>query len=391
MPALDGVVVLDFTRLLPGPFCTQLLADLGAEVIKVEDPRLGDYMRFVPPTTGETSYAFVMVNRNKKSLAVDLKQPEGREVVRRLAKDADVVVEQFRPGVMGKLGVDYETLRGLNPRLVYCAFSGFGQDGPYRDVPGHDLNFEALSGILGVTVGVDGRPAIPGVPMADLASGYAAAFAILAALYRRERTGKGEFVDVAIFDTAVTLMVLNLAHYLGSGQNPMPGETILTGIFPWYNLYETKDGAWISIACVEPKFWIRLCDLLGCPEYAEEQFAGERRREIEDRLRGIFRARTREEWDALLLSADIPYGAVQSMEDVIRDPHVVARNMLPEVDLEGLYRMRVIGHPAKHREGGVVPSQRVPRPGAHNVELLKRVGYESEEIASLQAKGVLGP
>ncbi len=184
MPAaLDGVVVLDFTRLLPGPFCTQLLCNLGADVIKIEDPQLGDYMRAVPPTIDDTSYPFLMVNRGKRSLAVDLKTPEGQEILRRLARRADVVVEQFRPGVMTRLGVDYDGLAMMNPRLVYCSFSGYGQTGPYKDLPGHDINFEALAGILAVTGNRDDRrPAIPGVPIADLAAGFNAALAILAAL-----------------------------------------------------------------------------------------------------------------------------------------------------------------------------------------------------------------
>ncbi|TLZ87326.1 MAG: CoA transferase, partial [Methanobacteriota archaeon] len=238
MPAaLEGITVLDFTRLLPGPFCTQLLCNLGAEVIKIEDPKLGDYMRSVPPIVHDVSYPFLMVNRGKRSLSVDLKTPEGQEIVHKLARGSDVVVEQFRPGVMARLRVAYDDLAMMNPRLVYCSFSGYGQTGPYKDLPGHDINFQALAGILGVTTGrEDKAPAIPGVPIADLASGFNAALAILAALRVRDRTGRGEFIDVSIYDTAVALMVLGLARFLATGEEPVAGETLLTGSFPFYSL-----------------------------------------------------------------------------------------------------------------------------------------------------------
>src|SRR5205809_3773 len=275
MPAaLEGVTVLDFTRLLPGPFCTQLLCNLGADVIKIEDPQLGDYMRSVPPLVHDVSYPFAMVNRGKRSLAVDLKTSEGQEILRRLVGRADIIVEQFRPGVMARLGADYDGLAMWNPKLIYCSFSGYGQNGPYKDLPGHDINFEALAGILSVTRNRDERrPAVPGVPITDLAGGFNAAVAILASLRTRDRTGRGEFIDVSIYDTAVTLLVLGLARYFATGEEPAPGETLLTGSFPFYSLYETKDGQWLSVATVEPKFWERMCELIGAPELSGKQFA----------------------------------------------------------------------------------------------------------------------
>src|SRR5437879_8682157 len=244
MPAaLAGITVLDFTGLSPGRFCTQLLCKHGADVIKIEDPKLGDYMRSVTPIVHDVSYPFLMVNRGKRSLAVDLKTPEGQEIVHKLARGADVVVEQFRPGVMARLRVAYDDLAMMNPKLVYCSFSGYGQTGPYREFPGHDINFQALAGILGVTTGrEDKAPAIPGVPIADLASGFNAAFAILAALRARDRTGRGEFIDISIYDTAVVLMVLGLARFLATGGEPVAGGSPLTGWLPFSSLYETKDG-----------------------------------------------------------------------------------------------------------------------------------------------------
>src|SRR3989442_14811569 len=235
MPAaLDGITVLDFTRLLPGPFCTQLLCNLGADVIKIEDPEVGHYMASVPPIGHDGSYPFGMVNRGKRSLAVDLKTSDGQEILRKLVGRADVVVGQFRPGVMARLGADYDALAMWNPKLIYCSVSGYGQNGPYKDPPGHDINFEALAGLLSVTRSLDERrPAIPGVPIADLAGGFNAAPAILASLRTRDRTGRGEFIDVSTYDTPVTLPVPRLPRYLSTGEEPMPGETLPTAPFPF--------------------------------------------------------------------------------------------------------------------------------------------------------------
>jgi len=389
--ALEGILVLDFTRLLPGPFATQLLCDLGADVIKVEDPSVGDYMRAVPPTVQGVPYPFAMVNRGKRSIAVDLKTPEGQEIVHRLAARADILVEQFRPAVMARLGADYATLSRINPRLLYCAFSGYGQTGPAKDRPGHDLNFEALAGILGVTGDRDRRPVIPGVPMADLASGFNAALAILAALRVRDRTGRGAFVDVSIFDTAIALMVLNLAHYLGTGEMPAPGETIVSGQWPFYNIYETKDGRWISVAAVEPKFWERLVEVLGLPELAAEQFT-----DVQGRQRGIamlqqrFLTKTLEEWEDLV-GKDLPCARLATLAEVVADPQLRARDMLVDVDLGPAGRRKVVGHPAHHEGVRKDRPSSVPAKGEHTDEILRSLGYSARKIAELRGQGIVGP
>jgi len=389
---LSGVRVVDLTRLLPGPFCTQLLGNLGAEVIKVEDPEVGDYMRFVPPALGDTSYAFAMVNRNKKSIAINLKEKEGQEVLHRLVKRADVFVEQFRTGVASRLGADYETLRRVNPKLVYCAFEGFGITGPYAGRPAHDLDFEALAGILSVTGAEDKRPVIPGVPIADLASAFNAAFSILAALRRRDATGKGEFVDVSIFDTAVSLMVLNFARYLGTGEIPVPGETLVTGQWPFYNIYETRDGRWLSVAAVEPKFWTRLVGLLGLAEFEGDQFAEEPARgRVIAAFRKTIRTRTLEEWSSILGKEDIPWASVQTLPEVVKDPHVLARELLVDTDLGRLGKHKVLGHPAKIE--GLKSDKRanVPRRGEHTAAILKDLGYSATEVAGFTRRGIIGP
>ena len=392
MPAaLAGITVLDFTRLLPGPFCTQLLCNLGAEVIKIEDPKLGDYMRSVPPIVHDVSYPFLMVNRGKRSLSVDLKTPEGQEIVHKLARGSDVVVEQFRPGVMARLRVAYDDLAMMNPRLVYCSFSGYGQTGPYKDLPGHDINFQALAGILGVTTGrEDKAPAIPGVPIADLASGFNAALAILAALRVRDRTGRGEFIDVSIYDTAVALMVLGLARFLATGEEPVAGETLLTGSFPFYSLYETKDGRWLSVATVEPKFWSRMCELIGAPDLAEKQFKdGAERFQVAQALADKFRGRTLAEWEALLAMENLPITGVKRVSEVVRDPHVKARGLLPVVDVSGLWKLQVIAHPAKHATLETRNPTRVPAKGQDTEEILRSLGYTARQIQTLAKKGVV--
>ena len=389
--ALEGITVLDFTRLLPGPFCTQLLCNLGAEVIKIEDPKLGDYMRSVPPIVHDVSYPFLMVNRGKRSLSVDLKTPAGQEIVHKLARGSDVVVEQFRPGVMARLRVAYDDLAMMNPRLVYCSFSGYGQTGPYKDLPGHDINFQALAGILGVTTGrEDKAPAIPGVPIADLASGFNAALAILAALRVRDRTGRGEFIDVSIYDTAVTLMVLGLARFLATGEEPVAGETLLTGSFPFYSLYETKDGRWLSVATVEPKFWSRMCELIGAPDLAEKQFKdGAERFQVAQALADKFRGRTLAEWEALLAMENLPITGVKRVSEVVRDPHVKARGLLPVVDVSGLWKLQVIAHPAKHATLETHNPTRVPAKGQDTEEILRSLGYTARQIQTLAKKGVV--
>jgi crotonobetainyl-CoA:carnitine CoA-transferase CaiB-like acyl-CoA transferase len=387
---LEGVVVLDCTRLLPGPFCTQLLANVGADVIKVEDPVLGDYMRAVPPLVDDTSYPFLMVNRGKRSIVVDLRTKEGREVVYRLAKKADVFVEQFRPLTTKKLGIDYPRIRRANPRIVYCSFGGFGRTGPKANAPAHDLNFEALAGILSVSGGEGGRPAIPGVPVSDLASALLAAFSILASLHRRERFGGGEFLEVSIFDASVSLMVLNLAHYLGTHTLPTAGETIVTGIFPFYNLYETGDRRWISVACVEPKFWRRMCELLGVPEHIDEQFAGGGvGRHVMQKLQESFRKRSLAAWMEVFEGEELPIAPVQTMDEVVADPQVRARGLLPEVSVGGR-RRKVLAHPAKPHASSLKTPVHAPARGEHTHEVLRWAGYTARQIAALEAKGAVG-
>ncbi len=387
---LEGIVVLDFTRLLPGPFATQLLVNLGADVIKIEDPAIGDYMRMIPPTIQGISYPYLMVNRGKRSLAIDLKTTEGRQILYKLVPRADIVVEQFRPGVMKKLGADYRTLSRRNRRLIYCSFSGYGQTGPMKDLAGHDITFEAHAGILGVAASKDGKPVIPGVPIADLASAYNAAFSLLVALRTRDKTRKGEFIDVSLFDTSVSLMVLNLARYMATGEEPVAGETLLTGTFPFYNLYETKDGRWMAVAAVEPKFWKRLCELLGVPEFVDSQFSDDREKAIVVRaLAERFRRRTLAEWEPLFLGENLPVIGVRHVSDVVNDPQVKARRLLPATAIPGHGRMPVLAHPVRHGVSESRTPGRAPAKGEDTDSILQSLGYTRKQIEALAGKRVV--
>src|SRR5438034_5408633 len=345
----------------------------------------------LPPIVHDVSYPFAMVNRGKRSLAVDLKTSEGQEILRRLVGRADIIVEQFRPGVMARLGADYDGLAMWNPKLIYCSFSGYGQNGPYKDLPGHDINFEALAGILSVPRNRDDRrPAVPGVPIADLAGGFNAAVAILASLRTRDRTGRGEFIDVSIYDTAGTLLVLGLARYLATGEEPVPGETLLTGSFPFYSLYETKDGQWLSVATVEPKFWERMCELIGAPELSAKQFAEPPERPaIAETLAARFRERTLAEWEPLFFTERLPIAGVKRVPEVVHDPQVKARGLLPTVDVPAVGKLQVISHPGKHTATETRNPARVPKKGQDTEASLKSLGYTSRQVVALAKKNVV--
>jgi len=293
---------------------------------------------------------------------------------------------------VARLGADYDGLALMNPKLVYCSFSGYGQTGPYKDLPGHDLNFEALAGILAVTGTKENRrPAIPGVPIADLAGGFNAALAILASLRTRDRTGRGEFIDLSIHDTAITLLVLGLARYLATGEEPLPGETLLTGTFPFYALYETKDGRWISVATVEAKFWVRMCAILGAPELSDQQFAAESERgAVAETLSARFREKTLAEWEQIFEPERLPIAGVKRVPEVVDDPHVKARGLLPNVEIPGLRTLQVIAHPAKHSVTRTKNPALVPKRGEHTEAILRSLGYTMRQISSLAKRGVIG-
>lgn len=389
--ALTGLKVLDLTRLLPGAFCTQMLADYGADVLKIEQPGAGDYNRQFAPIAKKESGSFLLLNRNKRSLTLNLKAGEGRAIFLKLAKDADVVIEGFRPGVMERLGLGYETLAAANPRLVYCAISGFGQDGPYALKSGHDLNYMALAGALQLFGTPQTGPIVAGLSIADVGGGsLMAAFGILAALAARDRTGKGQFVDISMTDGLVAWLCYHAADYLFGGVEPRGGVQHFIGGAPCYNVYRCSDGAYLTLGIIEEHFWHRFCDLIERPDFKAAQWPlGEEARQQFTHLRDLFGSDTCRHWATKLAEADIPASPVNSMEEAFRDPQLVHRRMLQYVEHPVEGRIPQLGFPIKFSDTpGAI---RTPPPilGQHNREVLKSLDYSEREIDALAAAGVI--
>ncbi|HEV8310824.1 MAG TPA: CaiB/BaiF CoA-transferase family protein [Methylomirabilota bacterium] len=391
--AFAGIRILDLTRLLPGAYCSLLFADLGAEVIKVEEPGLGDYARASAPHWGQSGIGayFLLLNRNKKSIALNLKSDAGKEVFRRLAATADVLLESFRPGVMDRLGLGWEVLSGLNPRLVYCAISGYGQDGPYRHLVGHDINYMGYAGALSVTGPRGGAPLMPGVQVADLGGGsLLAAFGIAAALHHRMVSGRGQLVDASMTDGVVSWLAPYLGPYFATGKQPGRGEERLNGGWVCYQVFETADGRHITLGALEPKFWANLCRVLGREDLVAHQYAeGEVRDRVEAELRSIFRTRSRDEWVRLLQTTDVCAGPVLTLDEVIRDPQLAHRGLFQEVEHPAIGPLPQVAFPVKLSATPGRIEQAPPELGAHTDEVLEELGYDAETIQGFRRDGVV--
>ncbi len=324
-------------------------------------------------------------------MSLNLKTPEGREIFHRLVRDVDVVLEGARPGVAKRLAVDFETLSAINPRLVYCSISGYGQDGPYRDRVGHDVNYLGFAGVIDAIGTAGGPPAIPGVQIADIGGGaLMAAVGILGALLAREQTGRGQMVDIAMMDGAFAWQVINTFRLLSEGAAPERGNTLLTGRHPCYSVYETKDGRWVTVGALEPHFWRTLCTELGMPELVGQQFAeGPERDEMFRRLRAAFRERTMAEWVEKLADLDICFGPVATLPEAMDNPQLLHRQMVAELDDGHGRRRRTIGNPLKL--SATPPSLRTPSPdlGQHTDEVLRGLGYSAADVAGLRDRGVV--
>jgi alpha-methylacyl-CoA racemase len=392
---LEGVRVLDLSRLLPGGFCSLLLADFGAEVLKVEDTGMGDYLRWAAPYYGGAedsarSALFLALARGKRSIRLDLKEQGGREVLRRLAREHDVLLESFRPGVLARLGVGYERLREENPGLVYCAITGYGQDGPYTSRPGHDIDYLALNGMLGLTGESDGPPVVPAAQVADVGGAVMAAFGVLVALRERECSGEGQVVDVSMFDGSLSWLSLVASKYLCDGEAPRRGEPELAGGLVCYRPYACKDG-WVALGALEPKFWQAFCRGMGREDLVEkhlERSGTEAHAEVER----IFLDRTRAEWAEFASRHDCCLEPVLGLDEALDSELVRARQMVVDVDQPGTDGVSQLGVPVKLSRTPGGPSGPGPVLGEHTEEVLGTLGYSDEEVEALKAAGaVAGP
>ncbi|MCY4544293.1 MAG: CaiB/BaiF CoA-transferase family protein [Gemmatimonadetes bacterium] len=377
IPALTDYLILELTTQLPGPYCAMLLADLGASVIKVEPPG-GDPLRRFPP-------AFASVNRGKRNIVIDLKKDAGGEVMRRLVSRADVVLEGFRPGVAGRLGVDYPSVKHLNPSVVYCAISGFGQEGPYRNRAGHDINYLAIGGLLGR----GDPPAVPPVLISDLSSGLYAALAVSAALMHRTATGEGRFIDLSMTDCILSWMALDIAT---AAQNPDAAREPFLGSIPHYGVFETSDGRHISLGIVlEDHFWTRLCDVLGLEDWRD--WSSEKRLNraaaIQEKLQDVFATDSCREWDRRLREADVPCAPIYNLDELPDDPYIQYRN--PFYSLEASDRSESRQVKAPYRTDAPVAEAPLPPPlpGEHTRSVLSDSGFEDDEIDRLIRQGAV--
>jgi crotonobetainyl-CoA:carnitine CoA-transferase CaiB-like acyl-CoA transferase len=397
MGVLDGIKIVELARVAPGEFCTMMLADMGADVLKIETPE--------PQTPGDAEAArraaFAFVNRNKRSMALNLKSPAGQAIFKKLAAGADVIVEGFRPGVMKRLGGDYEAISALNPRIVYCSLSGFGQDGPYKSYPAHDMNYLSLAGMLGLIGEPDRKPAIPLNVVADYGgASLHGALGIVLALYGREKTGRGQHVDVSYLDTTLNLLAAtpNMRFFFSDGTAPRRGAGFLGGSYPYYAIYETRDGKLLTIGCTEPWLWENFCKAIGRPDFARfarkpDQFVRRAnaeedaaRREVE----GIIRTKNRDEWYELLVKADVCVGKVYDVEEMARDPQVNHRQMIVDIEHPVHGKVRQFGIAIKMSETPGTIRRAAPLSGEHTEDVLKDLGMDAAEIAALRATGAIG-
>lgn len=345
---LQSIRVLDLSRLLPGPFCTMLLADFGAEVIKIEAPELGDYARHYEPKIDENSVMFHSLNRNKKSVTLDLKTDEGKDQFLQMVGKADVVVESFRPGVMKRLGLDFPVLEKINPRLIYCAISGYGQTGPYAEMPGHDINYISYAGLLELMGEKDGKPIVPAVQVADLAGGaYPAVTGILLALLEREKSGKGQFIDISMMDGVISLLQSTLPNYLMKNIPSKRGEQMLSGGLACYEVYQTKDGRWLAVGALEMKFWRVFCQKIGKPEWiALLNEPDEVQYKLKHDIQTVMYTKTLAEWMDIFEDAEACVSPVLNFAELVNHPQVQARKMFEAIEQDGI-PVKHIGIPIK--------------------------------------------
>ncbi len=383
--------ILDLTRLYPGPLATMLMADMGADVIKIEDVNSPDYIRTTPPFIGEISSAWLALNRSKRSLALDFKNEKGRQVFFDLVKTADIVIEGFRPGVLDKTGIGYESAKTHNSKIIYVSVTGYGQTGPRANDAGHDINYIGYTGALDLNGTEQTGPLMPGVQMADVAGGaYMAIIAILSALWSRDRTGEGQHIDIAMTDGVLPLMALQFSQFWGLGQSLSRDEQLLSGSLASYGTYECKDGKYVALGALEPRFWNNFCALIDQPEWRNMSYAqGEERDEIRIELQEIFKTKTRDEWASLAAGKDACLTPILTMGEVKNDPQLQAREMIVEQDHPSLGKISAIGFPLKFSQTEPTISNPAPELGEHSREILKELEYDEKRIENLFSNGVV--
>lgn len=383
MEALSGIRVLDLTRLLPGPYCSMVLADFGAEVIKIEEPTTGDYARNFPPFQNGFGCWHLQLNRNKKSLALDLKTEQGKQAFFRLLKTADVVMESYRPGVLERLGIDYEQAKKVNPKIVYCSLSGYGKKGPRVHEADHDINYVSLAGVTSMSGEKNGKPAIPGVLMADMNAALLAGISILTALRHVAETGEGQEIEVALYNAALTLMPGAASLYFGDGFVAERGNNWLTGAYPNYNIYETSDHRYLAVGALEKKFWANLCNVLQKEDLIDQIDDKDRYEEIKMELAAEFSKKTLAQWEETLSGKDTCTTPVYNFDEAMSAEQTIANEMVLTVDDPEVGCYKQIGFPMKLSKTPGSIRHRAPKLGEHTEDLLRECGYSKQEIEEI--------
>ena len=391
--ALDSIKVVDLTRTLAGPFCTMLMGDMGADVVKIEEPTGGDETRNWTPFWNGESTQFLSFNRNKRSLAVNLKEPEGLKIVRDLAADADVMIESFRTGTLDRLGLGYEDIKKINPGVVYCSISGYGRTGPMADMPGYDLLIQAYSGLMSLTGDPDGMPLRIGFSLVDLFTGMMAYGTILTALRQRDQTGKGQWVESALLDGQVAALSYHATGFMGTGVEPRRWGSGHPSLVP-YQSFSSSNGQFI-IGCANQGLWERMCRAIGQggmledPRFTTNTDRVEHRAECVGELNQVFAQNTTDHWVELIVEAGVPCGPINTVSEVVSNPQVLARNMISEVEHPNIPNLKFPGSPLKLTDSPATIRRVPPLLGQHNQEILDEAGYSPDKIADLKERGVI--
>ncbi|MBW1697518.1 MAG: CoA transferase [Deltaproteobacteria bacterium] len=377
---LNGCLVLDLSRLLPGPYCSMILADHGARVICIEHKRFKeDY----------TSAAARGIHRNKEHMTLDLKTEKGKKIFFALAEKADVILETFRPGVVERLGVGYHQIRNVNPKIIYCSLTGYGQQSPLKELAGHDINYLGHSGILSIICSEDGIPCVPGIQVADIVGGLNAAIGITLALYSREKIGKGQYIDIAMTDSCLAMLPVVVGMIWGRGQFSPRAAALVYQKYACYNIYKTADGKYLTVGALEPRFWETICQYFQVPEYIPLQYSEERRTEIINFLRAKFLEKTRDEWMKIFFNKDACLGAVLSIAEALNSEHTKGRKMVTEMDSDERGSGNALGIPIKLSETPGSLRTCAPEFGEHTRTILKELGYSEQDIARLELEEVV--